>query len=150
VRPLSSDHALVLKDATFAACEALGGVSRAASLLGVASSTMTKYASRADEWRESFIRLDLAAEMDRQSGHPFFLTAMRRVVTGQHPEPLSDLTASDILRLDRVLDDVVREVADALDNDGRFDSGERLAVRRRIVAAKRYLARLEALMAGGV
>jgi len=148
VRFISDEHAKILKDATASAVMALDGTSRAAKLLGVASSTITKYASPADEWRESFVRLDLAAEMDRLSGHSFLTSALARVVTGDPEPPTGPVTASLVLRLNGILDDVVREVAAALE-DGHIDSGERLAVRRRIAVAQRKLARLDARMAGG-
>jgi hypothetical protein len=148
VRAISDTHASIIKAATAAAYEALGGVSRAAEALGVASSTLTKYASTGEEWKESFIRLDLAAELDRRCDHSFLLTAMTRVVKDEKPSCLGALTASAILKLDGVLDDVVRTVAAAIEDD-HIDAAERLQIRERIVAAKQYLARLDAMMIGG-
>ncbi|MDX0604710.1 hypothetical protein GOD78_26615 [Sinorhizobium medicae] len=58
MRAISDEHASIIKSATAAAYEALGGVSRAAEALGVASSTLTKYASTGEEWRDSFIRIE--------------------------------------------------------------------------------------------
>ncbi|KKX28416.1 hypothetical protein [Rhizobium sp. LC145] len=147
MRAISDEHAAIIKDATAAAYEALGGVSRAAEALNVATSTLTKYASHGDEWRENFIRLDLAVELDRRCDHPFLLTAMTRVVNDERVSAFGAVTASAILRLDGVLDDVVREVATAIE-DGHIDAGERRAIRARIVAAKQYLAKLDAMMAG--
>lgn len=143
-----SDVQTMIKATTVASCEAVGGVSAAAGLLGIASSTLTKYASVAEEWRGNFIRMDLAVELDRRTDHPFFLSAMQRLVTGDKPEPMGRVTASAILRLDGVLDDVVREVARAIEDD-HIDAAERQAIRGRIVAAKNYLARLDAMMVGG-
>lgn len=148
MRAISNDHAAILKAATAASYEALGGVSRAAEALQVGSSTLTKYASSGEEWRDSFIRLDLAVELDRRTQHPFLLTAMSRLVNDEKPSSFGAVTASAILRLDGVLDDVVREVARAIE-DGKIDAGERQAIRRRIVAAKQYLAGLDAMMAEG-
>lgn len=142
-----SIDSLAIKSATAAALDAVGGVSAAASLLGVGSSTLTKYASTGEEWRASFIRLDLAVALDRATPHPFLLTAMNRLVTGDRPAPGGRLTASAILRLDGVLDDVVREAARAIEDD-HVDSAERKAIRSRIVAAKQHLAELDALLAG--
>ncbi|MDW9573411.1 hypothetical protein GOA73_08480 [Sinorhizobium meliloti] len=148
MRAISEEHASIIKAATAAAYEALGGVSRAAEALGVASSTLTKYASTGEEWRDSFIRLDLAAELDRRCDHPFLLTAMSRIVKDERVSSFGAVTASAVLRLDGVLDDVVRTVAQAIE-DGRIDAAERQAIRNRIVAAKQDLARLEAMMLDG-
>jgi len=148
VRAISDEHAAIIKAATAASYEAMNGVSRAAEALGVASSTLSKYASTGEEWRDSFIRLDLAVALDRRSDHPFLLTAMSRIVQDENVAPFGAVTASAILRLDGVLDDVVREVARAIEDD-RIDASERQAIRNRIVAAKQYLARLDRMMTGG-
>lgn len=149
MRAISRPHATVIKAATAAAYEALGGVGRAASALNVGSSTLTKYASTSDEWRDSFIRLDLAVALDRRADHPFLLNAMSQLVRDDVPESFGSITAGALLRLDAVLDDVVREAALAIE-DGHVDAAERQAVRSRIVAAQRDLARLDALMVGAV
>ncbi|MCM5689195.1 hypothetical protein M8037_10335 [Sinorhizobium meliloti] len=149
MRAISEEHASIIKAATAAAYEALGGVSRAAEALGVASSTLTKYASTGEEWRDSFIRLDLAVELDRRCDHPFLLTAMSRIVKDEHVSSFGVVTASAVLRLDGVLDDVVRAVAAALEDDDHIDAAERQAIRSRIVAAQQYLARLDAMMMAG-
>ncbi|MDX0511446.1 hypothetical protein [Sinorhizobium medicae] len=149
MRAISDEHASIIKAATAAAYEALGGVSRAAEALGVASSTLTKYASTGEEWRDSFIRLDLAAELDRRCDHPFLLTAMSRIVKDERVSSFGAVTASAVLRLDGVLDDVVRAVAAALEDDDHIDAAERQAIRNRIVAAQQYLARLDAMMMAG-
>ena len=147
MRSISDNDGGIIKAATAAAYEAMGGVSRAAEALKVASSTLTKYASSGEDWKESFIRLDLAVELDRRTGHPFLLEAMTKLVRSEPVKSFGELTAAAILRLDGVLDDVVREVARAID-DGQVDAGERLAVRERIVAAQAILARLDAFMVG--
>lgn len=147
MRATSEKHASIIKAATAAAYEAIGGVSRAAEALGVASSTLTKYASTAEEWRDSFIRLDLAAELDRRCDHPFLLTALSRIVKDERVPSFGAVTASAVLRLDGVLDDVVRAVAAAIEDD-RIDAAERQAIRNRIVAAQQDLARLDAMMGG--
>ncbi|WP_018009818.1 hypothetical protein [Sinorhizobium medicae] len=149
MRAISDEHASIIKAATAAAYEALGGVSRAAEALGVASSTLTKYASTGEEWRDSFIRLDLAVELDRRCDHPFLLTAMSRIVKDERVSSFGVVTASAVLRLDGVLDDVVRAVAAALEDDDHIDAAERQAIRNRIVAAQQYLARLDAMMMAG-
>ncbi|WP_322884771.1 hypothetical protein U8C32_11895 [Sinorhizobium medicae] len=149
MRAISEEHASIIKAATAAAYEALGGVSRAAEALGVASSTLTKYASMGEEWRDSFIRLDLAVELDRRCDHPFLLTAMSRIVKDERVSSFGVVTASAVLRLDGVLDDVVRAVAAALEDDDHIDAAERQAIRNRIVAAQQYLARLDAMMMAG-
>jgi hypothetical protein len=126
----------------------MGGVSRAAEALGVGSSTLTKYASSGEEWGQSFIRFDLAAELDRRTGHPFLLSALQQILSAEQPTSFGAVTAAAILRLDGVLDDVVRTVALAIEDD-HIDAAERQVIRQRIVAAKQYLARLDAMMVGG-
>lgn len=143
MRSISKQDSAFLKAATAAAYTALGGVSRTAELLGVASSTLTKYASTGAEWAESFIRLDLAVELDRRTSHPFLLSAIQQLLSDAPATDGWALTASAVLRLDGVLDDVVREVARAIE-DGHVDAAERLAVRNRIAAAQRNLALLDA------
>ncbi len=148
MRAISDHHASTIKAATAAAYEAMGGVSRAAEALGVGSSTLTKYASTGGEWGQNFIRFDLAAELDRRTGHPFMLSALQQIVSEDQPTSFGAVTAAAILRLDGVLDDVVRTVALAIEDD-HIDAAERQAIRHRIVAAKQYLARLDAMMVGG-
>lgn len=141
-----SDCRSIIKTATASAYEAVGGVTAAADILGVRSSTLTKYASGGEEWQANFIRLDLAVQLDRQSSHPFLLTAMDRLVRQERPAGFGQVTASAILKLDGVLDDVVREVARAIDGDDYIDAAERVAIRSKIVAAKQILAQLDAVL----
>ena len=147
MRALSSHEQEALKSATAASYDALGGVSRAAESIGVASSTLTKYASTGADWVSSYIRLDLAVSLDRQTDHPFFLDAMSRLVRNEPIAPAASLTPTAVLKLDGVLDDVVREVVRAIE-DGRIDAAERAAVRSKIVAAQQDLARLFSMMGG--
>lgn len=148
MRAISNEHADIIKTATASAYEAIGGVSRAADALCVASSTLTKYASTGKDWRENFIRLDLAIELDRRNDYPFLLNAMTSLVRADRVAPTGKVNAFTVLKLNGVLDDVVREFAAALE-DGEIDAAERLAVSRRIVAAQEDLARLNALMMHG-
>ena len=148
MRPFSDDDFKALKGATVASFEALGGVSSAARCLGVASSTLTKYASLASEWAQSFIRLDLAAQADRLTSHPYFAATLQRLVADGAPGGFGAMTASAILRLDRALDDVVRAIADAIEDD-HIDSAESLLIRRKIVVAYEFLARAERMTGGG-
>jgi hypothetical protein len=149
VRAISDVDGNIIKAATAAAYEAMGGATHAAKALGVVSSTLTKYASPAEEWRESFIRLDLAVELDRRTGHPFLLDAMTKLVRGGPAKSFGELTAAAILRLDGVLDDVVREVVRAIE-DNHVDAGERAAVCDRIVAAMSVLGSLHNHMMGAI
>lgn len=141
-----SDCQSIIKAATVSAYEAVGGVTAAADMLGVRSSTLSKYASSGEEWHSNFIRLDLAVRLDRQSAHPFLLSAMNRLVKAERPEGFGSVTASAILKLDGVLDDVVREVARAIEGDDHIDAAERVAIRSKIVAAKQVLAQLDAVL----
>ncbi len=141
----SSDDIGAIKAATAASLEAVGGVSRAAEALDIGSSTLTKYASTGEEWRQNVIRLDLAVRLDRASGHPFLLESFSGLVRREQPAAPAEVSPRAVLRLNAILDDVVREVAAAID-DARIDAGERLAIRKRIVAAQQELARLDALV----
>ncbi|EPE95733.1 hypothetical protein RGCCGE502_22825 [Rhizobium grahamii CCGE 502] len=136
-----------MKAATVAAVDAVGGVSRASQLLGMGTSALTKYCSTAEEWSKNFIRVDLAVALDRATAHPFISTAISQLVADQAPASVGELTASAVLRLDGVLDEVVRTIAVAIE-DGHLDAAERQAVRSRIVPAMLFLARLDAMMAG--
>lgn len=141
--------AALLKAATISGLDAVGGVSAASRLLGIGTPALTKYASTAEEWQANFIRVDLAVRLDVAAGHPFLTNAMTHIVQAAEPEAPGALTASAILKLDGVLDDVVREVAAALE-DGHLDAAERQAVRSRIVAAHQSLSRLDAMMSRGL
>lgn len=147
MRSISDTDAAILKAATASAYEAMGGVSRAASFLGVASSTLTKYASTAPEWRESFIRLDLAVALDRATGNPFLANAHGQLLRAQAPESFGALTASAVLKLGRALDGVVHATAAAIE-DNHVDAGEKATIRKTIVVAKELLARLDLLLIG--
>lgn len=141
MRAISDHDSSFIKSQTASSVEAMNGVKAAAKELGVASSTLSKYISPADEWRDSHVRLDLAIAMDRKTGHPFLLEAMKAMVHAEPSVCFGDLTASAILRLDGVLDDVVREIVMAGEDD-RYDAAERLAIGNKIVAAQTVLARL--------
>lgn len=143
-----------LKANTQAAYDAVGGATSAAGLLGVTVATLSKYASPAEQWKENFIRADLAVELDRRSAHPFILTTMARelgyglvqleLVAG----PEVTLCPLSLLKLDRILGEVVDEVSTSLE-DGHADALERKEIRKRIATAKTALAKLDALMVGG-
>lgn len=148
MRAISDQNASIIKAATVASYEAMGGVGRAADALGVASSTLTKYASTNEEWRENFIRVDLAVELDRRTEHPFLLSAISRIVKDEQPTSFGAVTAAAVLRLDKALDDVVHAVAMAIEDDNHIDAAERQVIRHKIVAAKQFLARLDAAMIG--
>lgn len=153
MRAFSFSDIGAIKAATARAYHAVGGVSRAAGLLGVGSSTLTKYASSDAEWTDRVIRVDLGIRLDRAAGHPFLLSAYERLVRAPAPDAAHGamngamtgqaITASAVLRLNTILDDVVREVATAIE-DCRVDGAEKLAIRKRIVLAQQELARLDA------
>lgn len=154
MRSISDIGARALKAATAAAYEALGGVSLVSDILMIGISTLSKYASFNDEWRENFIRIDLAVELDRRTDHPFFLTTMARelgyqLVREVRIEQVSaDLTPTGVLRLNRILDEVVHETERAME-DGYVDSAEKQIIRRKIAHAMQELARLDGFMIGG-
>ncbi|NTG20027.1 hypothetical protein G6L00_06165 [Agrobacterium rhizogenes] len=154
MRSISDIGARALKAATVAAYEALGGVSLVSEILTVGISTLSKYASFNHEWRENFIRIDLAVELDRRADHPFILTTMARelgyeLVRDVRVEVISaDLSPTGVLRLHRILDDVGHETARAIE-DGYVDAAERQNIRRKIALAMQELARLDGFMIGG-
>ena len=154
MRSISDIGARALKAATAAAYEALGGVSLVSEILGIGISTLSKYASFNDEWRDNFIRIDLAVELDRRTEHPFILSTMARelgyeLVREVRCEQVSaDLSPTGVLRLHRILDDVGHETARAIE-DGYVDAAERQSIRRKIALAMQELARLDGFMIGG-
>jgi hypothetical protein len=91
--------------------EAVGGVSRASDLLGIGAGTLSKYASTSDEWSRNFIRVDLAVALDAAAGHPFITSTMGDLLGARRPQSFGELTAAAVLKLNGILDDVVREVA---------------------------------------
>jgi hypothetical protein len=154
VRQNSPIFHAALKANTQAAYDAVGGTSSAADLLGVTIAPLSKYASPADQWKDNFIRVDLAVELDRRSAHPFILTTMARelsygLVSIDVREGMEvKLCPLSLLKLDRVLDDVVDEVGKAFE-DGHVDALERKEIRKRIASAKQALSKLDAMMIGG-
>jgi hypothetical protein len=147
MRAFSNKTASALKAATISSFEAVGGVSRASDLLGIGAGTLSKYASTSDEWSRNFIRVDLAVALDAAAGHPFITSTMGDLLGTRRPQSFGELTAAAVLKLNGILDDVVREVALAID-DGHVDAAERQAVRARIVPAMQALAQLDAIIAG--
>ena len=154
MRSISDIGARALKASTAAAYDALGGVSQVSDILDIGVSTLSKYASLNDEWRENFIRVDLAVELDRRAEHPFLLTTMARelgyeLVRNVAVEvSVADLSPIGVLRLNRVLDEVVHETERAI-ADGHVDSAEKQVIRHKIALAMQELARLDGFMIGG-
>lgn len=153
MRSISPKTAAALKTSTGAAYDAVGGTVQAADLLGVGSPVLSKYASTAPQWVESFIRIDLAIDLDRRSHHPFILTTMAREIgyrlVRETPE-VCDLTLSPmgVLKLDRVLDELVHELAAALE-DNHISAAERRELQKKSAAVKVMIAKLDAALIGG-
>lgn len=147
MRPYLTHSAALLKAATISSIDAIGGVTKASALLGMGTSALTKYASTAEEWQNNFIRVDLAVSLDRATGHPFITTAMNQLVSDTVPHAPGAISAGAILKLNGVLDDVVRELALAMEDD-HMDAAEKQAVRSKIAAAQRSLSRLDVFVAG--
>ena len=150
MRSITQKTANALKSSTEAAYDAVGGTVQAADLLGVGSPVLSKYASTSAQWSESFIRVDLALDLDRRSQHPFILTTYAReagykLIKDDTAAADMALTPMGILRLDQILSDVVRELTAAL-ADGRIDAFEKRAIRKRIAYAKVLLAQIDTMM----
>ncbi|WP_421405598.1 hypothetical protein [Agrobacterium fabrum] len=153
MRSISKITEAALKANTQAAYDAVGGVTSAAKIIGVGSPILTKYASPDPQWASSFIRVDLALDLDRRSAHPFILTTLAReagyaLVKDEGSSAEVSLCPMGLLRLDGVLDDVVRELASAL-SDGHLTAAEKKAGLKVVGLAKQHLAKVAEMLIGG-
>jgi len=154
MRTISEMETRSIKAATDAAYMLGGGVTAFPDLTRVNVSTLSKYASFNDEYRESLIPCDIAIEADRRAQSPVILTAMARLlgyrlVRDDEAEARRPATLTDVMKTYSESADVIREANKAL-ADGKVDDADRKAVLPEIDEAIRALQQLRDGFARGV
>ncbi|WP_027682707.1 phage regulatory CII family protein [Rhizobium leguminosarum] len=147
MRTISEVEARSIKAATDAAYMLGGGVTAFPDLTRVNVSTLSKYASFNDEYRESLIPCDIAIEADRRAQSPVIVTAMARLLgyrlvrDGDDAMPSRPASLTDVMRTYSETADVIREANKAL-ADGEIDAADSKAVLPEIDEAIRALQQL--------
>ncbi|MGG7581007.1 phage regulatory CII family protein [Rhizobium sp. Nf11,1] len=145
MRTISEVDIRAIKGATEAAYQLGGGVTAFPDLTRVNVSTLSKYASFNDDYRESVIPCDVAVEADRRAKSPVIVSAMARLLGYRlvpeaeeaKPAEAGDLLG-DLLKVIDEFGDVVREARKAL-ADGSVDAADRKALNPEISEAFRAL-----------
>ena len=145
MRTISEVDIRAIKAATEAAYTLGGGVTAFPDLTRVNVSTLSKYASFNDEYRETVIPCDVAVEADRRAKSPVIVSAMARqlgyrLVPDNEEAKAADAgnLLDDLLRMIDEFGDVVREARKAM-ADGSVDAADRKALNPEINEAFRAL-----------
>lgn len=134
IRTILDEDILALKGATEASFIQGKGLTSFANFTRVGVSTLSKYASGGDEFRENLIPIDIAVEADRRAGGAIIIREAARQLgfaltplaeTEPKLVPLSERNAHVILSEAM---DVSRGLLDAF-ADGRVDAYERKQLR---------------------
>nr|WP_153443282.1 phage regulatory CII family protein [Sinorhizobium terangae] len=140
-----------LKGATEASFVLGKGLTSFASFTRVGVSTLSKYASGSEEFRDNVIPVDIAVEADRRAGSPIIIgEAARQLGYGLTPlagqvqgKPLTEAAA---LKVMHEANDVSRAIVAAI-ADGRIDALDRKKIaheaREAIRSLQEVLASLE-------
>lgn len=152
MRTISEVDIRAIKAATEAAYTLGGGVTAFPDLTRVNVSTLSKYASFNDEYRESVIPCDVAVEADRRAKSPVIVSAMARQLGFRlvPDEPNAPETGApsenDALRVMSEASDVLKEIVRARE-DGSVDALDRKRIAKElhelIRAAEGVLAKVE-------
>jgi hypothetical protein len=137
IRTILDEDILSLKGAT-EACFILGkGVTSFASMTRVGVSTLSKYASNSDEFRESLIPVDIAVEADRRAGSPIIIKEAARQL-GFQLVPLQEALRSGTRISERDAHVILSEAMDVSRGlitafeDGKIDALERKQLRKEL------------------
>lgn len=142
---------MFLKGATEASFKLGGGLTSFALLARVGVSTLSKYASVSEEFRDNVIPVDIAVEADRRAGSPIIIGEAARqlgfdLVAATGTDAAKPVTEADAHRVLYEATDVSRAILDAM-GDGKIDALERKKIaqeaREAIRALERVLAGLE-------
>lgn len=131
MRTISEPEQRTLKSATDGAYELAGGISRIIDFTRVGTAQLSKYASFNVEYRESFIPVDVAIEVDRRAKTPTIVKEMAALLgyelvpmQGQFDPAIGGLTEMDAHKVVSGGLDLARTILDAL-LDGHIDPLER-------------------------
>ncbi|MGM4909144.1 phage regulatory CII family protein [Rhizobium sp. 768_B6_N1_8] len=152
MRTISEVDIRAIKAATEAAYTLGGGVTAFPDLTRVNVSTLSKYASFNDEYRESVIPCDIAVEADRRAKSPVIVSAMARQLgfrlVPDAPEiaETGSPSENDALRVMSEASDVLKEILRARE-DGNVDALDKKRIAKElhelIRAAESVLAKVE-------
>jgi len=140
---------MFLKGATEASFKLGGGLTSFALLARVGVSTLSKYASVSEEFRDNVIPVDIAVEADRRAGSPIIIGEAARqlgfdLVPSGGAEAAKPVTEADAHRVLYEATDVSRAILDAK-ADGKIDALERKRIAQE---AREAIRALEQVLAG--
>ncbi len=153
MRTISEIETRSIKSATESSYLLGGGVTAFPDLTRVGVSTLSKYASFNDEFKENVIPCDVAIEADRRAKSPIIVAAMARLlgyrlVRDTEDAPVRAATLDDVMTVFTEHADVLREARKAL-LDGKVDEADRKIVVPEIDEAMRALQHLRDGFVGG-
>lgn len=148
------DETLIsLKGATEASFKLGGGLTSFALLTRVGVSTLSKYASVSEEFRDNVIPVDIAVEADRRAGSPIIIAeAAQQLGYGLSPlasqvagKPVTEAAALKVLH---EANDVSRAIVAAM-ADGKIDALDRKKIAQETREAIRAMQEVLAGLEGG-
>lgn len=154
IRSILDADILALKGAT-EACFRLGkGLTSFALLTRVGVSTLSKYASGADEWRDNVIPIDIAVEADMRAETPIIIGEAARIL-GYRLEPLDGASKASRRMTDCDVMDFIKEATDvfcALRDaraDGRICAADKMQIEGQLRELEREIVEIRRNMAEG-
>ncbi|WP_244494165.1 MULTISPECIES: phage regulatory CII family protein [unclassified Ensifer] len=138
-----------LKGATEASFKLGGGLTSFALLARVGVSTLSKYASVSEEFRENVVPVDIAVEADRRAGSPIIIGEAAKqlgfeLVPASGQAAAKPVTEADAHRVLKETLDVSQAII-AARADGRVDSLERKQISQE---AREAIRALQAVLSG--
>lgn len=150
MRTISEQEQRSLKLATDGAYILAGGISNILPFTRVGTSTLSKYASESDDFRENFMPVDIAVEVDRRAKSPFIIKKAAELL-GYELVPsrsrssdalmLAPITEADAHRVMKETMDVAQAIIEARKDD-RIDAADRKIILKEAREAIRELERL--------
>ena len=150
MRTISEQEQRSLKLATDGAYILAGGISNILPFTRVGTSTLSKYASESDDFRENFMPVDIAVEVDRRAKSPLIIKKAAELL-GYELVPsrsyssdaiaLAPITEADAHRVMKETMDVAQAIIDARKDD-RIDAADRKIILKEAREAIRELERL--------
>ncbi len=150
MRTISEQEQRSLKLATDGAYILAGGISNILPFTRVGTSTLSKYASESDDFRENFMPVDIAVEVDRRAKSPLIIKKAAELLGyelvpsrsfSSDADPLAPITEADAHRVMKETMDVAQAIIEARKDD-RIDAADRKIILKEAREAIRELERL--------
>nr|WP_278520099.1 phage regulatory CII family protein [Brucella anthropi] len=150
MRTISEQEQRSLKLATDGAYILAGGISNILPFTRVGTSTLSKYASESDDFRENFIPIDVAIEVDRRAKSPLIIRNAAALLgyelvpaqsQSSNSSPRAPITEIDAHRVMKETMDVAQAIIEARKDD-RIDAADRKIILKEAREAIRELERL--------